>query len=135
MTHQFFCLSSDSTIKHQIAACLYIHYINIHVHRPSLIKSIQQTNEHNYCDYLYLIQNIPAVKKCATLKKAIVKKDVKNPRWQPRNGCCLLHISLGFGTKSLLLKFLPYHSHFLAKSFHNGLLQSHTLFTAGIFLE
>jgi len=33
------------------------------------------------------------------------------------NLCCLLHISLGFGTKLLLLKFLLlayHHSHFLA---------------------
>jgi len=59
---------------------------------------------------------------------------MKNPKWQPCDGrimvkilmvtiqmnlCCLLHVSLGFGTNSpeLLLNFLPlayHHSHFLA---------------------
>jgi len=62
-------------------------------------------------------KNSPAVKKmCAAPKKTIVKK-MWNPRWQPRNGCdgrligkillttiqanfcCLLHVSLQFGTK------------------------------------
>jgi len=64
----------------------------------------------------YLIQNTPAVKSGCGPKKAIVKK-MWNPRWRPRNGCdgrlmakyliktiqvnlcCLLHVSLKFGTK------------------------------------
>jgi len=82
-----------------------------------------------------LIQNIPAVKKCEALKKAIVKK-MWNPKWQPRNGCdgrlntkilpttiqlnlcCLLcYDSAPNSYKLLLLKFLHLayrHSHFLA---------------------
>jgi len=58
----------------------------------------------------------PSCKKVCGPKKAIVKK-MWNPRWWPRNGCdgrlmtkflittiqvnfcCLLHVSLGFGTK------------------------------------
>ena len=34
----------------------------------------------------YLIQNNPAVKKCAVPKKTVLKKDVKS-KWRPRNGC------------------------------------------------
>jgi len=70
-----------------------------------------------YCSIHYLIQNSPAVKKkCAAPKRPLWKK-IWNPRWRPRNGCdgrlmakilittiqvnlcCLLHVSLGFGTK------------------------------------
>jgi len=71
--------------------------------------------------------NSPAVKMCAASKKAIVKKDVKSKvaakKWLDGrlmakflimtirvNLCCLLHISLGFGTHAnspelLLLNF------------------------------
>jgi len=87
--------------------------------------------------YMNLIQNSPAVKKCAAPRMLVWKK-IWNPKWLPRNGCdgrlkakilittiqvnscCLLHVSIQFGTKFtwiVVIKNLPlayHHSHYLA---------------------
>jgi len=106
-----------------------------------------------------LIQNSPAVKKCAAPRRPLWKKmwNPRWPRWQPRNGCdgklmekflittiqvnlcCLLHVSLGFGTKFtriVVIKILPltyHHSHFLATAL--DFLGPQIFFTAGLFFD
>jgi len=78
------------------------------------------TVHNSYCIIpimLYLIQNSPAVKKNGAAPKRSLWRKMWNPRWWPRNCydgmlmtkflittiqvnlCCLLHVSLGFGTK------------------------------------
>jgi len=95
----------------------------------------------------HLIQNSPAVKKGAAPKRPLWKK-MWNPRWRPRNSCdgrlmekilimwifCLLHVSLGFGTKftwivvikhfTISLPSQPFLGRHLGFHifFHNGLL-------------
>ena len=80
-------------------------------------KENYKSNDATYLPiYSYLIKNSQAIKKGAASKKTRMKK-MWNPRWRPRNGCdgrlmakilittiqvnlcCLLQVSLGFGTK------------------------------------
>jgi len=108
--------------------------------------------------YIYLIQNSPAVKKSMAPRRPLWKK-MWNPKWQPRNGCdgrliakflitmihcCLLHVSLGYGTRFTWIVinnfaislssqlFLGCHLGF-SIFFTMALLGPHPLFAAGLF--